>query len=159
MNKLLTTSLLIAGLSSTVQATSFDDAIKNATTSGQFRFGYISYAPDATGSPTTTGAAFGGEIKFETAKWNRLQFAVAPYFSENIHALSGDPATGELNTDFINRKGTSFAYLAEAYVNYDFNSGFVRFGRQKLDNPFINTDDIRMFSNTFSAAWLTFKPE
>ena len=154
MNKVLTTSLLIAGLSSTAQAESFDDAIKNATTSGQFRFGYISFAPDATGSPTTTGAAIGGEIKFETAKWNRLQFAVAPYFSENIDGLSGDPTNGELNVDFLNRKGKSFAYLAEAYVNYDFINGFVRLGRQKLDNPFINTDDIRMFSNTFSAGWL-----
>jgi len=147
--------LFFFALTSLAHAGSFDDAIKNATTSGQFRFGYISLAPDTTGSPTTTGAAIGGEIKFETAKWNRLQFAVAPYFAENIDALSGDAANGELNDDFLSRRGTSFAYLGEAYVNYDFKNGFVRLGRQKLDNPFINTDDIRMFSNTFSAGWLT----
>ncbi len=147
--------LCFFGLTGIANAGSFDYAFKNAKTTGQIRFGYISFAPDTTGSPTTTGAAIGGEIKFETAKWNRLQFAVAPYFSENIDALSGDAANGELNVDFLSRRGTSFAYLAEAYVNYDFKNGFVRLGRQKLDNPFINTDDIRMFSNTFSAGWLT----
>ncbi|MCW8901213.1 MAG: hypothetical protein OQK95_11125 [Gammaproteobacteria bacterium] len=42
MNKLLTASLLIAGLSNTTQAASIDEAFKNASTSGQLRFGYIS---------------------------------------------------------------------------------------------------------------------
>ncbi|MCW8987613.1 MAG: OprD family outer membrane porin [Gammaproteobacteria bacterium] len=154
MNKLLTASLLIAGLSNTTQAASIDEAFKNASTSGQLRFGYISLSPDAAGSQTTTGAAIGGELKFETAKWNNFQLAFAPYFSENIDILSGDTTTGKLNTDFLSRRGTSFAYLAEAYVHYEFNNGFIRLGRQKLDNPFINTDDIRMFSNTFSAGWL-----
>ena len=40
-----------------VNAGSFDDAFKNATTSGQFRFAYISIAPDVDGATTKTGAA------------------------------------------------------------------------------------------------------
>lgn len=153
MNKLATTSLLIAGLSSTVHATSIDNAFKKASTSGQLRFGYISVAPDAAG-PTTTGAVIGGEIKFETAKWNRLQLAIAPYFAEKIDSLTGDAASSEINGEYFDANNESFAYLGEAYVNYAFKNGSVRVGRQKLDNPFINTDDIRMFSNTFNAAWL-----
>ncbi len=152
MNKLVIISLLIAGLSATSQATSFDDAFKNAKTTGQIRFGYISSAPDAAGSTTTYAAALGGVLKFETAKWNKIQFAVAPYFVEKLDALSGDDT--ELNSDFFNSKGKAFAYIGEAYINYDFGNGGLRLGRQKLDNPFINTDDIRMFSNTFNAVWL-----
>ena len=155
MNKLVIISLLIVWLSATAHATSFDDAFRNATTTGQLRFGYISSAPDVTpAAKTTTGAALGGEIKFETAKWNNIQFAVAPYFVEKLDALSGDASNSELNTDFFNAKGKAFAYVGEAYVNYDFAKGSLRLGRQKLDNPFINTDDIRMFSNTFNAVWL-----
>jgi len=154
MNKLVTASQLILGLATTVQATSFDDAFKNAKTSGQFRFGYISSAPDVAGLKTTYATAFGGELKFETAQWNNIQFAVAPYFVEKLDALTGDANNGELNTDFFNSKGKAFAYIGEAYINYDFTKGGLRLGRQKLDNPFINTDDIRMFSNTFNAVWL-----
>ncbi len=144
--------LLFAGNS--FAANSFDDAFKQASTSGQLRIGYISVAPDVAGNPTTTGAAFGGEIKMETAKWNRLQFAIAPYFVEKMDALSGDATTNKLNTDFLDANSQAFVYLGEAYINYAFNNGSVRIGRQKLDNPFINTDDIRMFSNTFNASWL-----
>ena len=146
--------LFFFALTSLAYADSFDDAFKNAKTSGQFRFAYISSSPDVAGEKTTFATALGGEIKLETAKWNNIQFAIAPYFVEKIDALSGDALSGELNTDFFSRRGTSFAYIGEAYLNYDFKNGFVRLGRQKLDNPFINTDDIRMFSNTFNAAWL-----
>ena len=145
---------ILLSASHSLSANSFDDAFKNSSTSGQLRFGYVSSTPDAAGSKTETGAALGGEIKFETAKWNRLQLAIAPYFSEKIDSLTGDAATNEINGDFFDANNESFAYLGEAYVNYAFKNGSVRFGRQKLDNPFINTDDIRMFSNTFSAAWL-----
>lgn len=60
-----------------------------------------------------------------------------------------------MNGDYFDANNESFAYLGEAYVSYAFKNGSVRYGRQKLDNPFINTDDIRMFSNTFTALWLT----
>ena len=151
MNKLITSSLLIAGLTSTAQATTLDEAFKNGTTTGQLRLGYISNSPDVAGNATTTGGAIGGEIKFETAKWNRLQLAIAPYFVEKIDALTDDT---NVNGDFFDANNQGYAYLGEAYINYEFNNGSVRLGRQKLDTPFINTDDIRMFSNTFNAVWL-----
>jgi hypothetical protein len=152
--KLVTSLFLISSLGAAQAANSFDEAIKNATTSGQIRLGYISSNPDTAGSKTTTATAIGGKIKFETAEWKRMQFAIAPYFSEKLESLSGDQANAELNTDFFDSNGDSYAYLGEAYVNYAFNKGSVRFGRQTLDNPFINTDEIRMHPNTFRALWL-----
>ena len=140
-------------LSTVYAANNFDESIKNATTSGQFRFGYITVDPDVAGAKSTTGAAFGGHIKFETEKWHATQFAIAPYFSERLSILSGDSSKNELNGEFFDANNQSFAYLGEAYVNYAFTNGTIRFGRQQLDNPFINTDDSRMHPNTFSAAW------
>lgn len=147
-------SLCAFFLSTLVNAESFDHAIKNAETSGQFRLAYISVKPDVAAAKTNYGAAAGGYIKFETAEWNRFQFAIAPYFSEKIDALTGSSLTNESNGDFFTAGNNSFAYLGEAYINYAFSKGSLRIGRQQLDNPFINTDDIRMLTNTFSAAWL-----
>ena len=158
MQKLKTLKYLTAlsiGLSSGASyATSFDESIKNAKTSGQVRLGYISVEPESSGSKTTSATVIGGKLKFETANWNGLQFAIAPYFSEKLASLSGNPANNELNTDFLDSKGNSYAYLGEAYVNYTFNQGSVRIGRQTIDTPFINTDEIRMHANTFRALWL-----
>ena len=144
---------ILFSVSNFVTAGSFDDAFKNAKTTGQLRLGYISVAPDVAGNPTTTGAGVGGEIKFETAKWNNIQFAIAPYFIEKLDALTAD-VTAKTNGDYFNSTNQGYAYIGEAYINYNFGKGGVRLGRQKLDTPFINTDDIRMFSNTFTAAWL-----
>lgn len=156
IKKIISAFVLLTGiiLPAANAAESFNEAIKNATTSGQFRLGYIAVNPDVAGSNSTSGAAIGGQIKLETEKWKRMQFAIASYFSEKIEALSGDSATNKLNSDFLDASGNSYVYLGEAYINYAFNSGSVRAGRQKLDNPFINTDDIRMHPNTFSAIWL-----
>ena len=156
VSKILTVLIslpILFSMSNLVTAGTFDDAFKNAKTTGQLRFGYVSVAPDVAGNPTTTGAGVGGEIKFETAKWNNIQFAIAPYFVEKLDALTGDTAA-DINGDYFNSSNQGYAYIGEANINYDFNKGGIRLGRQKLDNPFINTDDIRMFSNTFNAVWL-----
>jgi len=158
ITKFIMASLIISTMSVPVHAAvSFDQAIKEGATSGQFRLGYISSKPDTAGAKTTSATAIGGKIKFETAEWKRMQFAISPYFSEKIESLSGDKANSELNTDFFDSNGDSYAYLGEAYVNYSFSNGSVRFGRQTLDNPFINTDEIRMHPNTFRALWVNMK--
>lgn len=156
MKKIITASALLSSivLPSANAAESFNEAIKNATTSGQFRLAYIGVSPDIAGAKSTHATAFGGQIKFETEKWNSLQFAIAPYFSEKLDALTGDKTKGEFNEDFFNAQGESFAYLGEAYVNIAFNNGAVRLGRQKLDNPFLNIDEIHILPNTFTASWL-----
>ena len=147
------TYLSLFCLSSLLLANSFDNAIKNGTTSGQFRFGYIVIDPDVSGK-VTAGAAVGGILKFESAKLNNHQFAIAPYFVEQLAVLNGDASKDELNNDFFDSNNEGFSYIGEAYVNYDFTKTSVRVGRQKLDTPFINTDEIRMFSNTFDGVWI-----
>lgn len=135
-------------------AASLDDAIRGANISGQFRLGYINNDPDVAGSTSTSAAAIGGYIKLETKPWNRLTFALAPYFSEKIEALSGDEASGKLNGDFFDSNNDSLAYFGEAYVQYNWANGNIRYGRQVINTPFINCDDLRMLKHTYEAAWL-----
>lgn len=157
MKNLLVTSMLAAGAASHAQAaTTVGDAIKNASISGQLRAGYISVSPD--GATDTSAAAVAGQVKLETASINGLQFAFAPYFVEKIGFLSGDEEDGELNGEFFDDDKNSYAYIGEAYINYEFANGSFRWGRQEIDTPFINTDNIRMLPHTYEAAWLRYNP-
>lgn len=156
MKQLLALPLLFAA-GNLHAATSFEESMKDIKTSGLLRAAYISVDPDVAGNSSTSAAAVAGQIKIETGTWNGLQFGIAPYFVEKIEALSGDEAQGKLDGDFFDSNKDSFAYLGEAYANYSRGDGNLRIGRQLLDNPFINTDDIRMHPNTFDAVWATYK--
>jgi imipenem/basic amino acid-specific outer membrane pore len=146
----LTLSVLLCG---TIYGASFDDAFKNGRAGGQIRLGAIAQE-NPEGSEDSYAAALGGQLKLETGAWNGLKFGVAAYISQEIGALSGD---GEkLNPDFFADGGDSFAYVGEAYLDYAWNGLNLRVGRQQIDTPFADTDDIRMHPNTFEALVVTY---
>jgi len=158
-NKFIFSGLLAFSATSIAYAeTSIEAAISQGKVSGQARLGYITHDPDVSGANTTTAAAIGGFIKYETAEWNRLKLAIAPYFSEKIGPLSGDEDQSKLNGDFFDSNNDSYAYLGEAYIQYSWSQGSLAWGRQQLDNPFVNTDDIRISPNTFDAVWVNYSP-
>lgn len=70
-----------------------------------------------------------------------------------------DWATGEIqkhNTELSSSTG-NYVVASEAYINYK-NEGFnFRAGRQLIDTPLADSDDIRMISNTFEGYTLTYK--
>ncbi|MCK4707519.1 MAG: OprD family outer membrane porin [Gammaproteobacteria bacterium] len=149
--------ILGVAIAAGVQAESdFHQAWKGGQTSGQIRLGYISSDPDVAGNTTTDATAIGGQLKYETADWQHLQLGLGAYFSKKMHSLSGDPAQNELNTDFLDKDSKSFAYIGEAYINLALNGMNIRVGRQQLDTPFADTDDIRMLPNTFEAVLATY---
>ena len=118
------------------------------TVSGLIRLGIINQNNEA--SPNTYATAVGGILKYETPGWNDLKIGVAGYTSMKLPFASG---SGEnLNTDFFDSDGDSFIYLGEAYVDYSANDVSLRIGRQLIDNPMVNSDEIRMLPNTFEAA-------
>lgn len=126
-----------------------DKAFSEGTIDGNIRLAHIYQRDDAAGSKDTYGTSIGGELKYETARFYNISAAVSTFISQKIDPLSGDFNKNELNTDFFTDKGNSLAYLGEAYVDYRQNKVHVRLGRQKLDTPFNDRDDIRMLPNTF----------
>ena len=142
---------------SPLQAKDFGAALKNTSVSGLVRAGYINVNPDVAGNKSTSATAIGVQLKLETGIWHGLQVGVAPYVVEKISGLSGDESDNELNGDFFDKTNDSYTYIGEAYINYSRGAGSLRIGRQLLDNPFINTDDIRAHPNTFDAVWLNYR--
>ncbi len=138
-----------------LSASGIDEAFVAGKASGQIRAAYVSQDNDA--AQDTYGSSIGGILKYETAEWNGLKLGVAAYVSQKIHAASGDNDQSKLNTDLFDMDGKSYAYVGEAYVDYTMDKLNIKVGRQQLDTPFADTDDIRMHPNTFEAAVATYR--
>lgn len=122
--------------------------------SGLARLGYVNQ--DNTASTDTYATALGGILRYETSAWNDLKLGVAAYASQKLHFATGSWDDGKTNLDFLGENGNSFAYVGEAYVDYSVNDLILRVGRQLIDTPLINTDEIRMLPNTYEAALATY---
>ena len=150
MRRVLTVSAAAACvLGSSVQADGLEEMFKNGKASGQVRLAYIDQDNPA-GTADSFATSAGGQLRYETGAWNGLKFGVAAYASQKIDGLSGNGA--KLNPDFFDDRGDAFAYIGEAYADFQYEGFALRVGRQQIDTPFADTDDIRMLPNTFEAA-------
>lgn len=137
-----------------LNATSIDEAFKGGKASGQLRAAYVSQ--DNAVDTDTYGTSIGGILKYETAAWNDIKLGVGAYISQKLSFASGDFDTGKTNGDLFGDNTKSYVYLGEAYIDYSANDFSLRIGRQLIDTPFADTDDIRMHPNTFEAAIATY---
>ncbi|MFT7004132.1 MAG: hypothetical protein ACJAWW_001485 [Sulfurimonas sp.] len=155
MKRFLTTSLVATLAISTSAfaqevktANSIKDMFSNGTVSAQVRLGYISN--NAAATKDTTAGAIGGQLKFESTAFKGLSFGTAMYTSQSISAISGDANDGEYNNEMASDY-EAYTELAEAYLNYTYKGFIFRAGRQLIDTPLANSDDIRMTPHTFEA--------
>jgi imipenem/basic amino acid-specific outer membrane pore len=137
-----------------LSANSIDKAFIAGKASGQIRGAYTSIENDAGGN--SYGTSLGGILKYETADWNGLKAGVGAYISQKLHSASGNADKNELNTELFDIDGKSYGYVGEAYLDYTMDDLSFRVGRQQIDTPFADTDDIRMHPNTFEAAIATY---
>ena len=132
------------------EANSFKDMFTNATTSGQLRSMYAGYRHKKVTSKDTHTTAVGGELKFELAKYNGFSGGVAFITSHDINSLSGDMTDGQHNSELSSSKGY-YTELSEAFISYNYKDLTLIGGRQILETPLADSDDIRMVKNTFEA--------
>lgn len=145
MNKRIIGSLFIMIMSVNVYGNALDDMFNNGKFNGQIRTGYIYDDMKNENSPINYATALGGQLKYETASLYGVSLGAAFYTSHRITFLSGDDEkyNNELSGD------THYDLLAEAYMNYQYDSFNLRVGRQLIDTPYADSDDIRMTPNTF----------
>jgi len=121
-----------------------------AHTHAQIRAGYITLKEENT--PRTNAYALGGHVHFDTKRWYGLEVGLSAYTVLNLG--KGQNNTN-LNPDFFDADGNSFVQLTEAYLDGKWGETEIKFGRQILDTPHADSDDIRMISNYFEAYTLT----
>ena len=125
----------------------------DAKVSGQLKTMYGNYNYKKENEPNTYATSVGGIIKYELASLNGFNAAAAVYTSNDVSSLTGKGS--EQNADFSSTNG-SYTEMAEAYLNYKYQDFNFRAGRQTLDTPLADSDDIRMIQNTFNAYIATY---
>ena len=117
---------------------------------GQLRAGYITFKED--GSDKNSAYALAGHYHFDSKRWNGMGIGLSAYTVLNL-GINQNP--NHLNGDFLNTDGNSFIQLTEAYLDGQWGNTEIKLGRQILNTPHADSDDIRMIPNYFEAYTIT----
>ena len=143
-----TTCIMLMGIGIEAHAhNTVREVFHTGTLSGQIRTGFIYVDPEHTSLSTNYTTAVGGWLKYETAAYNGLSLGAAYYTSHALTGLSGDRDKGRFNEEMADTH--HYDILAESYLNYHHGKFNLRIGRQRIDTPYADSDDIRMTPNSF----------
>jgi len=153
MKKIITLSLISFNLLASQTITSnVEDMFKNGSLTGEIRTLHSSYTND--NSENSYATAIGGSLNFELANYNGFSGGVEFRTSQDINLLTGE---GDKFNDELSSVNGNYNQLTQAYVSYEYENLKLRVGRQLLDTPLADSDDIRMISNSFEAYIATYK--
>jgi len=113
----------------------------NISISGNLRMGY-QYGEDDTGSGNEV--AVGGFLHYETETFRGM--SIVGTLSATYGDKSGDGGY------FIHGVSNNIFTLSEAYLRLEYENSELKIGRQTIDTPFANSDDIGMIKNHFGGA-------
>ena len=137
-------------------ANGFAHMFEDAKTSGIFKSMYASYNQKEQGVNDNYATAAGGTLKYELAALQGFNAGVAFTTSYDIPSATGDATQGKQNPELSSSNG-DYTVLSESYLNYKSGGLNLRAGRQLIDTPLADSDDIRMVHNTFEAYMLDYK--
>ncbi len=127
---------------------------RDGKVSGQLRALYSGY--DYSGAQNQYATAMGAQIKYELAEFHGFHAAVEVSSSHDIGFATGE-GVGH-NAEISSTEG-SYTELLQAYINYKDGGVNLRAGRQLIDTPLADSDDIRIIANTFEAYTLSYEQE
>ena len=136
-----------------VEADTLEEMFKYSALSGNLRAVYGEYNNKEVSTKDTYATAIGGNIKYELAPLNGFNAAIGFSTSHDINFANGQD--DKQNADYSSSKN-KYTALSESYVNYKHNNFNFRVGRQVIDTPLADSDDIRMIYNTFEAYIATY---
>jgi len=119
-------------------------------TKGQLRAGFINFDED--GGPNSSAFALGGHFHLYSKRWNGFMVGAEAYAVINTGIENNAHST---NGDFYNDEENSFVLLTQAYLDGKWGNTEIKLGRQSLDTPHADSDDIRMMPNYFEAYTVT----
>lgn len=130
-----------------VEASSLLELLSNTSVDGNLRATYHTH--DIKNDNIYKDDAIGGKLHFETALVHGFSVGSTVYGSTTVF--------NDDNKGLIPLRGeshNSYAIVGEAYVKSEFGKSMLKIGRQELETPFADADDIGMIPNTFEAATL-----
>jgi hypothetical protein len=118
---------------------------RDTTIFGQLRLGIVSI--DNADSLHTETLAVGGKLGYQSPVYRGVSAGVTFYTSNPMDSYDEEPL-------FLSSDAKGYSIPGEAYVNASFGETNLTLGRQEIDSPFADTDDIGMIPNTFEALQL-----
>ncbi len=113
--------------------------------SGQVRLGYINTDNNV---DDLTSLSIGGKLGYTSPSYKGLS-AGAVFYTTN--PVAGKDEDGF----FLDSNNDGYSILGEAWLNADIGKTSIKLGRQGVDTPFADTDDIGMIQNNFEALVFT----
>ena len=89
--------------------------------------------------------AIGGKLHMEADIADCVSFGSSFYTTQGVDKKYND------GVSFFSSDRDSYSILGEAYLQAEIQNTLVKVGRQELDTPYADTDDIGMIPNTFEA--------
>jgi len=126
----------------------FKRMFEDGKVSGQARVEYAGYNQKKSNTEDTYATALAGILKYELAEYSGFNAGVAFYTSQDLAVATGK--NSKRNTELSTSSG-AYTELQEAYLNYKLKDINLRVGRQVLDTPLADSDDIRTVQNSFEA--------
>ena len=136
--------------------TTVEDMFTEGKVSGELRSMYAAYDKKASSETDIYATAVGGELKYETASLYGFSAGAAFITSQDLSFATGDKNKSRQNDELSSSSG-AYTELSEAYLNYEYDGLNLRAGRQVIDTPLADSDDIRMIKNTFEAYVATYE--
>ncbi len=135
--------LFAATLSSVCASVVSADSVTNDSSGihAQARLGYIQ-TDDNTAKIQTM--AIGGRIGVITPELHGLSGAMTLFTTNPLNHNQRDPF-------FLSSNSTGYSLVGEAYLQFSFGENRIRIGRQGIETPFADIDDIGMIQNNFEA--------
>ena len=133
----------------------FKHMFSDGKVTGQVRMMYAGYDKKESGEKDTYATAIGGGLKYELASLYGFNGGIAFRTSQDLAFATGKQSDGEQNDELSSSKG-NYTDMSEAYINYKYEDFNFRAGRQVLDTPLADSDDVRMVPNTFEAYVATY---
>lgn len=114
--------------------------------SGQVCAGYVNIDDNAGAENDTL--AIGGKLGYISPGWRGLSAGATFYTTQPIGSMDDEAM-------FLDSNNDGYSILGQAYVNANLGATNIRLGRQEIDTPHADTDDIGMVPNTFEGLVIT----
>lgn len=137
-------SLIVLGAIN-LEASLLSEALTEAKHSGQIRVGAVEIEDDR-GEKTST-LALGATLGVESKEVHGISLG-ATFYTTN--ALFGKNSEGM----FLSSEGESYSIVGESYIKANLGKTTIKAGRQIIDTPYANSDDIGMIPNSFEGVTL-----
>lgn len=139
------------------EVSTLKEMFEEGKVSGEIRSMYVGYDLEKAGENDIYATAIGGHLKYELSELNGFSAAAAFAISHDIGFATGEEGVKQ-NPELSSSDG-EYTVLSEAYLNYRYKDLNLRAGRQTVDTPLADSDDIRMIANSFEAYIATYELE